>query len=604
MAAFEVTPGGFRRDGQARRVLSGALHYFRVLPQQWPHRLATLRAIGLNTVETYVPWNLHEPSPGEHDFTGSADLPGFLDAAADAGLDAIVRPGPYICAEWDNGGLPSWLTGRPGIRLRCMDSRYLAAVDSWFDVLIPIIAAHQATRDRVRPDGSVRPGNVIMVQVENEYGSYGSDAEYLRHLADGLTRRGVDVPLFTSDGPEDHMLTGGTVPGLLATVNFGNDPEAAFATLAALRPNDPPFCMEYWNGWFDHWGGKHATRDAADAAQVLDRILRAGGSVNLYMAHGGTNFGTWAGANRSGPFHDGALDPDVTSYDYDAPLDERGAPTAKFTAYRDVLARFADGPLPPAPPMPPVLAPRQITLPESVRLLDVLATVSGPAVRTPMPPSFEELGIEHGLVLYRCTLPGPRRAYPLTIDGLADRAHLFVDGTHVTTLDPASPPVDIDVPAAGRRIDLLVESMGRVNYGPLLGERKGITGAVRHERQHVHGFTSYPISLRGLPPIPWPDGRPADPTLPADLPLGGPVLRRGWLEVAEPADCWLAVPEGGKGYLWVNGFCLGRYWERGPQQALYLPWPLLAAGRNEIVLLELNNPEASAVRVQDHPDLG
>jgi beta-galactosidase len=588
VGTFEVAAAGFARDGLPRRVLSGALHYFRVLPRQWPHRLASLRAMGLNTVETYVPWNLHEPQPGRHDFDGPADLAGFLTAAARAGLDAIVRPGPYICAEWSNGGLPSWLTGRPGIALRCADPDYLAAVDSWFDVLVPLLARHQVTRG----------GNVIMVQVENEYGSYGSDPGYLAHLADGLRRRGVDVPLFTSDGPEDHLLAAGTLPGVLATVNFGNDPEQGFAALAAARPDDPPFCMEFWNGWFDHWGGGHVTRDAADAAGVLDRILRAGASVNLYMAHGGTNFGAWAGANRGGEQHDGALEPVTTSYDYDAPLDERGAPTAKYTAYRAILAGYAAGPLPEPPPLPPLLPPGPVELPESVRLLGALPALSRPAVRTPTPPTFERLGLDHGLVLYRATLPGPSDARPLVLAGLADRAHIFVGGRHLATVDPSDPPVQVTAPAGGCRLDLLVESTGRVNYGPLLGERKGIVGGVRHGRRFVHGFTSYAMDLRSVTRVPWYGGPASD----LDLPAGGPVLRRGWLQVAEPADGWLGVPGGGRGYLWVNGFCLGRYWERGPQQALYLPWPLLTAGRNEIVLLELDHAvQVRAVQVLDRP---
>jgi beta-galactosidase len=236
MRAFSVDDGSFRLDGAEFRVLSGALHYFRVHPEQWKHRLAMVHAMGLNTVETYVPWNLHEPRPG--DFRRLDDLGAFLDAAAAEGLLAIVRPGPYICAEWDNGGLPSWLTGV----IRASDPGYLAHVDRYFDRLIPQVAERQVTRG----------GNVIMVQVENEYGSYGSDHAYLRHLADGLISRGIEVPLFTSDGPADHRLTGGTIDGVPATVNFGSDPEQAFATLRAHRPDDPLFCMEFWCGWFDH----------------------------------------------------------------------------------------------------------------------------------------------------------------------------------------------------------------------------------------------------------------------------------------------------------------------------------------------------------------
>ncbi len=231
-------------------VISGALHYFRVHPDEWAARLRALHFLGFDTIETYVPWNLHEPAPGEHVFDGLADLGRFLDLVAAEGLGAIVRPGPYICAEWDNGGLPAWLTGQPGIRVRTCDPDYLAAVDAWFDVLAPVIAVRQSDTG----------GPVAMVQVENEYGSYGSDADYLEHLRAGLRDRGITVPLFTSDGPTEYMLAGGTLPGVRATVNFGSDPEEAFGLLARLRPDDEPFCMEYWNGWFDHWGTSHHVR--------------------------------------------------------------------------------------------------------------------------------------------------------------------------------------------------------------------------------------------------------------------------------------------------------------------------------------------------------
>ncbi|WP_020520836.1 glycoside hydrolase family 35 protein [Catelliglobosispora koreensis] len=565
MGTFEVNGGGFVRDGREHRVLSGALHYFRVRPQQWRHRLGMLRAMGLNTVETYVPWNLHEPKPGE--FALLNDLPAFLEAAAQGGLDAIVRPGPYICAEWDNGGLPSWLTGQPGIRIRCLDERYLSAVDSWFDQLIPLVAEHQVTRG----------GNVIMVQVENEYGSYGSDQAYLRHLADGLTRRGIDVPLFTSDGPEDFMLTGGTIPGVLATVNFGSEPEQAFKTFRGYRESDPLFCMEFWCGWFDHWGNEHVTRDPADAADTLKRMLDAGASVNIYMAHGGTNFGLWAGANRPGADHLGVLKADVTSYDYDAPIDERGGPTEKYWKFREVLQTYAAQPLPDVPELPPLLPEQTVTLTETLPLLTVLQQV--PATASGMPLSFEDLGVHHGVVLYRTAVPGPRASYPLTADGLDGIAHVFSDGHKLATLDETAPTLPFDVPAQEREVSLLVESMGRVNYGPLTGESKGLKG-LRHGQQFVHGFTAHPLALEDISALPW--------ELAAET--EGAAFSRGTIELTEPRDTFVEIPHGTKGYVWVNGFALGRYWNIGPQQRLYLPWPLLCQGRNEIVVLDLTHP--------------
>ncbi|MDT9685152.1 beta-galactosidase [Streptomyces sp. TRM76323] len=596
---FTVSREGFLLDGRPLRVLSGALHYFRVLPEQWPHRLRMLRAMGLNTVETYVPWNLHEPHPGAYDFTGGADLDGFLRAARDAGLYAVVRPSPYICAEWENGGLPWWLLADREVRaLRCGDPAFLAHVDRWYDRLVPLLAAHQVTRG----------GNVLMVQVENEYGSYGTDTGYLEHLAAGLRARGVDVPLFTSDGPEDFFLAGGTLPGTLATVNFGSGAGEAFAGLRRLRPDDPPMCAEFWCGWFDHWGAAHTVREPDDAAAALAGVLESGASVNIYMAHGGTNFSTWAGANTADHTTGAGYLPTVTSYDYDAPVDERGAVTEKFLAFRAVLERYADGPPPEPEPPAPLLPPGRVRLVDSVALLGALDALAAPPVAAATPPSFEELGVAHGLVLYETRVPGPRGPYTLSVRGLADRAHVFVDGRPAGVLerDAAESLDGIAAPPGGARLGLLVESMGRVNYGVGLGDRKGVR-EVLHAQQLLHGWTARAVELgHGTPErVPW--DAPRDPAAGRGGAPGpvGPVFHRGFLEVAEPADAYLALPGMRKGYVWVNGFCLGRYWqERGPQRTLYLPWPLLRAGRNEIAVLELDGAADAAVEVRRAPDLG
>ncbi len=581
---------GFRLDGRPLRILSGAVHYFRSRPEQWPDRLAAVRAMGLNTVETYVPWNLHEPAPGR--FTRLDELGAFLDEAHRQGLWTIVRPGPYICAEWDNGGLPGWLTARTGRRARTSDPEFLAAVDAFFDVLLPQVVERQWGRPG---------GTVLMVQVENEYGAFGSDADYLAHLARGLRERGITVPLFTSDGPEDHMLAAGTVPGVLATVNFGSDPEGAFAALRRHRPEDPPFCMEYWNGWFDQWGKPHHTRDAADAADTLRRILAAGGSVNLYMAHGGTNFGTTAGANHADPpfnstdWTHSPYQPITTSYDYDAPLDERGLPTAKFDAFRQViadfaaehpeLARYSDHREPGLPAPAPVLDAREVLLDEYAEL------PFGPAVDSPVPPLFEELGLEHGLVRYTTTVPDRSPDLPLTVEGLHDRATLRVDGKPAATLERGVAPEPVTA-GGGARIRLLVESLGRVNYGPQVGETKGLTG-VRHERQYLHGWQAEPLTLDPLPTPAWTPGTP-----------GPELLARGTLHLDAPGDTFLTVPEGEHGYLWVNDFLLGRYDTRGPQHTLYCPWPLLHPGPNTLTLLELGPTAPSRIQLHPSPDLG
>ncbi|MFE7756011.1 beta-galactosidase family protein [Streptomyces sp. NPDC057429] len=575
MTDFTVGDDHFRLDGKPVRLLSGALHYFRVHEEQWEHRLSMLCAMGLNCVETYVPWNLHEPRQGHLRDVGA--LGRFLDAAHRAGLMAIVRPGPYICAEWENGGLPSWVTGRFGRRVRTRDPGYTAAVEGWFGELLPQVVRRQITCG----------GPVIMVQAENEYGSYGSDRVHLEELAGLLRRCGVTVPLFTSDGPEDHMLTGGSVPGLAATANFGSGAREAFAVLRRHRPRGPLMCMEFWCGWFEHWGAEPVVRDPAGTAAALREILRCGASVNIYMAHGGTNFAGWAGANRRGPMQDGALVATVTSYDYDAPVDEYGRPTEKFWQLRKVLAEYAEGPLPGLPPEPVGLVrPARVTLTQAAPLEGVLEALGDPeGPECGVPPTFEDLGVDRGLVRYRVDVPGPRQPYPLRAAGLRDRAVVYVDGVRAGVLTEEDHT--LDEPVAGpARVELWVESLGRVNYGPRLGEPKGITGGVLHERQFLHGVRARALRLDAF----------EEPGAMARVRFGGAAeagrtgLFRGFFEVSGAAGTGhadLGLPGWTRGFVWVNGFCLGRYWSAGPQRTLYVPGPVLREGSNEVWVLEL-----------------
>ncbi|AXG57231.1 beta-galactosidase [Streptomyces lincolnensis] len=584
MSEFTVGDTDFLLDGRPVRLLSGALHYFRVHEEQWGHRLAMLRALGLNCVETYVPWNLHEPRPGG--FRDVAALGRFLDAARAAGLWAIVRPGPYICAEWDNGGLPHWLAGHP----RTSEARYLEQVGRWFARLLPEIVSRQIDRG----------GPVLMVQVENEYGSYGSDARYLERLADLLRAGGVTVPLCTSDGPEDHMLTGGSLPGVLATVNFGSHAREAFGALRRHRPAGPLMCMEFWCGWFDHWGEEHVVRDPADAVGGLREILECGASVNLYMAHGGTSFAGWAGANRGGEVQDGPFLPDVTSYDYDAPVDEYGRPTEKFWRMREVLAEYAGAPLP-EPPAPPTAlgVTTEARLTGWAHLEDVLEALGGPETVSAVPPTFEELDVDRGVVRYEVTVPGPRRPYPLTARGLRDRAVVYVDG------EPAGVLTEHDdrlkEPVAGHaRVELWVESLGRVGYGPRTGEAKGITGGLLHERQYLHGVRARGLRLDAL------DGVGAVSAVPFREPPGdgSPGLYRGTVTVAGAGDACLELSGWTRGFVWINGFGLGRYWSAGPQRSLYVPGPVVREGTNEIWVLEFEQAGAAPPVLGPVPGIG
>jgi beta-galactosidase len=376
---------------------------------------------------------------------------------------------------------------------------------------------------------------------------------------------------------------------VLATVNLGSHARGAFETLRRHRGTGPLMCMEFWCGWFDHWGGEHVVRDAEAAAAVLREILRCGASVNLYMAHGGTSFAGWAGANRGGgDMHDGPLQPDVTSYDYDAPIDEFGNPTDKFWRFREVLTEYSDGPLPepPAPPAP-LGEPAEAHLTGWAALGDVLEALGGPETAAPVPPTFEELDVDRGVVRYEVTVPGPRRPRALTVRGLRDLAVVYVDGERAGTLTEEDDR--LKEPVAGHaRVELWVESLGRVNYGPRTGEPKGITGGLLHERQYLHGVRARGLRLEALDDV----TRVAFGALPGD---GGPGLYRGTVTVTGAGDACLELPGWTRGFVWINGFNLGRYWSAGPQESLYVPGPVLREGVNDVWVLEFEGASAGGV---------
>ncbi len=575
-ATLSYRDGQFLRGGTPHRVLSGSVHYFRVHPEQWRQRLEAVAALGLNTVDTYIAWNFHQQGTGPADFTGWRDVERFIGIAAELGLDVIVRPGPYICAEWSNGGLPAWLTGQPGLHPRSSDERYLAAVAEWFDELIPRLARLQ------RSNG----GPIVAVQVENEFGSYGDDHGYMRWMRDALVQRGITELLYTADGPTELMLDGGTLPGLLATATFGSRAGHAAELLRARRSGEPFLCAEFWNGWFDHWGERHHIREASGVETVVRDILDEGGSVSFYMAHGGTNFGLWAGANHDGD----VLQPTVTSYDSDAPVSESGTITAKGRMLRRVLGEFTGLPLP-APPAPtPVLGARVVAAEQRSDLLAAVRSIaaSGGTTLAPRPLSFEELGSDSGLVFYRAEPILPSGQSLLTIRGLHDRAQLWIDGALIGVFDTESARRGINVTGAGERValEILVENQGRINYGPLLGQGKGILGGVQIERRLVQGWSSTPLPLEE-----WDAALLARASAPASgaTDPAGPGFAVAKLHLEETGDAFIALPGFGKGFVWVNGFLLGRYWEIGPQLTLYLPAPLLRAGHNTITVLELEH---------------
>ncbi|HBR94227.1 MAG TPA: beta-galactosidase [Opitutae bacterium] len=569
----------FVRDGKPHRILSGALHYFRVVPEYWEDRLRKYKACGLNTVETYVPWNLHEPQPGVYDFDGLLDIRKFIETASKLDMDVIVRPGPYICAEWEFGGFPAWLLKDRNVRLRCMDQTYLAHVDRYFGRLMQEFVDLQSTRG----------GRVVAVQVENEYGSYGIDKEYLSWSEDCIKRHGIDVLLFTSDGPEDHMLQGGTLPHLLKTANFGSKATEAFKKLREYQPEGPLMCMEFWNGWFDHWGLDHNTRDAEDAAEALDEILANDASVNVYMMHGGTNFGFWNGANKFETYT-----PTVTSYDYDAPLDEQGNPTPKFEKFREVFAKYG-AEVGPIPEKTTGVAFGRVEMQASAAFLGQVDLLADP-VQSACPLSMEDIDQNFGFILYETEVSGPRPESKIMLQKVRDRAWVYLDGKFLGLVvrNQAQEGIAVSIPAGGAKLQVLVENEGRINYGPDMYDRKGITHGIRMGLQFLHNWKNYPLSMEDRSRLEWG----------AVLARGNPRLYRTEIQIDEPADTFLRVIEGHHGIVWLNGFALGRYRAVGPQQTLYVPAPLLKSGSNTIEIFELEPDAVPSVEFMAEAVLG
>jgi beta-galactosidase len=560
--------------------------------------------MGLNTIETYVAWNAHSPRRGDFDTTAGLDLGRFLDLVAAEGMHAIVRPGPYICAEWDGGGLPGWLFDDPAVGVRSSEPLWLAAVDEFLARVYEIVVPRQIDHG----------GPVVLVQIENEYGAYGDDAGYLRHLVDLTRASGVVVPLTTVDQPTDEMLAAGTLPELHTTGSFGSRAEERLATLRRHQPTGPLMCSEFWDGWFDQWGEHHHTTPVEEAARELDALLSAGASVNVYMFHGGTNFGFTNGAN-----HKGTYQSHVTSYDYDAPLDEAGWPTDKFFAFREVIARHLPVPdeVPARRTTSPVLA---TTFDRVVPLGDVVGAGDGAgAVRpgsaaagwrgTAGVPTMDALGTYRGFSLHRVDLPAGDEPRVLSFAGVRDRAVVSVDGRRVGVLQRDQHERAITVPP-GRVLEVLVEDQGRVNYGVRIGEAKGLVGPALLDGVELTGWRSTPLDLGAVVASLSTDAtgsRSAGGASSGSSPvttLDGPVFAHATVTLDEPVDLFLDTRSWGKGVAFVNGFSLGRYWTRGPQHTLYVPGEQLRAGDNDVVVFETGAAAAPVVSFVADPDLG
>jgi beta-galactosidase len=563
----------FELDGKPFQIISGAIHSARVPRAYWRDRLRQAKAMGLNTVETYVFWNVYEPAPGQFDFSGENDIAEFVREAQQEGLYVILRPGPYACAEWDFGGYPAWLLRDPAMEVRSSNPAFMAAASRWL---------HRLGKE-LAPLQSANGGPIIAVQVENEYGSFGSDHNYMEQIHHLLLDSGFDkAMLYTADGAD--QLTNGSLPELPAVINFGSgNAKEEFAKLAKLRPNAPRMCGEYWDGWFDHWGGKHNVTDPAAEARELQWMLEQGYSVNLYMFHGGTSFGWMNGANIDG----GKYEPDVTSYDYDVPVSESGELRPKYFLFRDVIRKFTGATLPdpPAPIAPQAFAPIHLStsapiwssLPKPIASQTIL--------------SMEDVGQSYGYILYRTNISRAQSG-DLHIDELRSYGQVYLDGVLAGTLDRrlGQSSLAIKVEHDNTRLDILVENTGRVNFGRQFPhERAGIT--------HEVTLGGAPLTKWEIYPLPMQDVSALTYTAAACV---GACFYRATFSVENPADTFVDTRSLGKGQVFINGHALGRFWNIGPQGTLYLPAPWLKRGENEIVVFDLDGKANPIVPLIDH----
>ncbi|HEX8486516.1 glycoside hydrolase family 35 protein [Sphingomonas sp.] len=569
---FAIEGDAFLLDGQPFQIRAAEMHYPRIPRACWRDRMKKARSLGLNTLSAYCFWSVHEPRPGRYDFTGQNDVAAFLRIAQEEGLYVALRPGPYICGEWDAGGYPAWLFADPALRVRTLDPRYMAATTAWLKRLGQELAPLQITRG----------GPVILVQVENEYGSFGQDAAYMTAMRDLVRAAGFEVPLYTADGAA--VVEKGMVPGAVAAIDFASTDNAIgeFARLAKARPGAPRYASEVWSGWFDHWGEPHQVVPAEPLARNIDAMMKAGSSFSFYMFHGGTSFAFDAGANLD-PAK--GYQPDITSYDYDALLDEAGRPTAKYAAVRDVLLRHGvTGPALPAPQA-------GITIPRfSLSQTAPLAQLHKPPLHHDRPQPMEVMEQSHGLMLYRHRatrdLSGVLRFEP------HDHAVVSIAGRRVGTLDRRLKQTDLAITVRrGETIDLLISAFGRINYGPLTGrDRKGIDGMVLLGGVPLTGWDHQPLPLDDVSELTF-----------GDAALNGPAFYRGTVDLAATGYTFLDMRGWGMGYAWVNGHNLGRYWSIGPQRHLYVPAEWLRPGANSVVVLDLEGGGARTLAAGTSP---
>lgn len=584
MTTFEIKED-FLLDGKPFKILSGAIHYFRLPPDEWYHSLYNLKALGFNTVETYVPWNLHEAKKGTFDFSGILDLEGFLEMAESLGLYAIVRPSPYICAEWEFGGLPAWLLQEKG-KIRRNDPAFIDHVASYYDVLMEKLKTHQLTQG----------GNMLMMQVENEYGSFGEEKEYLRAIAQLMRERGIDVPFFTSDGPWQATLRAGSLieDDILTTGNFGSKAKENFASMenffAEHGKRWPLMCMEFWDGWFNRYNEPIVRRDPDELAEAIHEVLELG-SINLYMFHGGTNFGFMNGC--SARLHTDL--PQITSYDYGAPLDEAGNPNEKYEAISRMLKKYYPEIKQMKPLVKESMAVNKSPLTDKVSLFSTLETISQP-VSSVYPQTMEELGQNTGYLLYRTRIKKDAEKEKIRIIDGRDRAQVYLDQEFVVSQyqHEIGEDIFIEAKACDSQLDVLMENMGRVNYGHRLlteTQQKGLRQGVIADLHFISNWQQYCLPLETVTTVDFSGEWQAET----------PSFYRYEVMITEPEDCYLDLSKFGKGVVFVNDVNIGRFWEVGPTLSLYIPKSFLRSGKNELIIFETEGRYSQEVNLSEKP---
>lgn len=578
---FSLADSVFLLDGKPFQIISGELHYVRIPDAYWKDRLHKARAMGLNTVAVYCMWNMHEPEPGKWVFKGNEDVARFVKLAAEEGLWVILRPGPYVCAEWEFGGYPWWLLKEKGIQVRSRDPRFMKAAREYLMQLGKQLAPLQITRG----------GPIVMVQVENEYGSFGKDTTYERQIARDVRDAGFTVPLFTADG--DWLFKNAALPGILPGANGEGDPAKLKKLVNEFHDGKGPyFVPELYPGWLDHWGHPFVKVATGNVVKETKRLLDAGVSINFYMWHGGTNFGFMNGANYTGKE---PIQPDITSYDYDAPLSEAGVPTEKYMALRRLIMNYltADerAKVPPVPDAPKFISIPEISLKQNASLFTNLPK----AIHNSNPLNTEALDQGYGYVLYRTTLQDGGNGL-LVVDGLRDYAEIFINGKRAGTLNRMHHKDSLEINApANARLDILVENLGRINYGhEMVNNLKGIIGDVKFNSTELTGWDMFSLPLKNTKGIHFSKN---------SEPLSDPAFYKGTFKLKETGDTYLNMSAWGKGIVFVNGHNLGRYWNIGPQQTLYLPGCWLKKGKNTIVVFEQLGEGKSTIAAIDHPIL-